>query len=335
MITKFRGDEYIMHRNEKNPIITKENFPLETNAVFNCGQTIFEGKTLLLIAAYYKTPINNSKCGIHVATSDDGVNFDINSEPLFLSEKWHGDCPGLFDTWVIDPRVTKIDDTYYIIRPGQVKGSGPSALLYKTKDFKTAEFIDCIALPSNRVPCLFPEKINGLYVRIDRPYNVHYPEEPDQIPDTDILRASMWLSYSPDLVYWGHHRPFLYPESVSFSNWKIGPTPPIKTKDGWLEIIHGVWKEDGEFCYSIGAMLLDINDPSKIIGLLDRWILTPTEPFETDGRVGNVVFPCGAIADEEKDEIRIYYGAADECIGLAKGSLSELIEAIKNCPAPY
>ena len=335
MITKFRGEEYIMHRNAKNPIITKEDFPLETNAVFNCGQTLFNGKTLLLIAAFYKEPLNNSKCGIHVATSQDGINFDINPTPLFLSDDWSGDCPGTFDGWVIDPRVTKIDDTYYIIRPGQVRGSGPCALLYKTKDFETAEFVDCVSLPSNRVPCLFPEKIDGLYVRLDRPYNVHCPEEPDQIPDTDILRASIWISYSPDLVYWGHHRPLLYPESVSFANWKIGPTPPIKTKDGWLEIIHGVWKENGEFCYSIGAMLMDLKDPSKIIGLLDRWILTPTEPFETDGRVGNVVFPCGAIAQEDKDEIRIYYGAADEHIGLAKGKLSELLEALKNSKAPY
>lgn len=335
MITKFRGEEYIMHRYKKSPIITKADFPLDTHAVFNCGQTMYEGKTVLLIAAFYKKPINNSKCGIHVAMSNDGINFEINEQPLFVSENWHGNCPGEFDNWVIDPRVTKIDDTYYIVRPGQENRGGPCALLYKTKDFKTAEFIDCISLPSNRVPCLFPEKVNGLYVRLDRPYNIHCPEEPEQIPDTDILRGSIWISYSPDLVYWGHHRPLLFPESVSFANWKIGPTPPIKTKDGWLEIIHGVWKENGEFCYSIGAMLLDLNEPTKILGLLDRWILTPTQPFETDGRVGNVVFPCGAIADEEKDEIRIYYGAADEHIGLAKGKLSELMEALKNSSAPY
>ena len=82
-------------------------------------------------------------------------------------------------------------------------------------------------------------------------------------------------------------------------------------------------------------MLLDLNDPSKILGLLDRWILTPSAPFEIEGRVANVVFPCGAIGDEEKDEIRIYYGAADEHIGLAVGKLSELLDALKNSSAPY
>ena len=336
MITKLRGEEYIMHRHEKNPIITNSDFPLETHAVFNCGQTMYNGKTVLLIAAFYKTPLKKSRAGIHVAMSDDGINFTINPEPLFTTNyDWHGNCPGEFDRWVIDPRVTKIDDTYYIIRPGQVGGSGPCGLLYKTKDFETAEFVDCVALPSNRVPCLFPEKVNGLYVRLDRPYNIHAKEEPECIPDDDPLRGSIWISYSPDLVYWGHHRPLLYPESVPYSNWKIGPTSPVKTKDGWLEIIHGVWKEDGDFCYSIGAILLDLEDPSKVLHVLQHWILTPTEDYEVYGRVENVVFPCGFIADEEKDEIKIYYGAADEHIGLATGKLSELLEALKNSPAPY
>ena len=109
----------------------------------------------------------------------------------------------------------------------------------------------------------------------------------------------------------------------------MGPTPPIKTKDGWLVIIHGVMLENKEFCYSIGAMLLDLNNPEKIIGLLENCILTPTEPYEREGKVNNVVFPCGAIADEETDTIRIYYGAADTCIGLAEGKLSELLDELK------
>lgn len=122
----------------------------------------------------------------------------------------------------------------------------------------------------------------------------------------------------------------MYPESISkYANWKMGPTPPIKTKEGWLEIIHGVFKENGEFCYSIGVMLLDLDDPQKIIGVSDNWILTPTESYETNGRVENVVFPCGAIADHETDTLRIYYGAADTCIGLATGKISELVAACK------
>ncbi len=318
-----------MHRYEQNPIITVEDFPIPSHAVYNCGQTMYNGKTVLLIAAFYKErKANGSITGIHVAMSDDGIHFEINPEPLCDKRDWAGECPGNYDCWVIDPRITKIDDTYYIVRPAQVAAGGPAAVLEKTKDFKTVEFVECISMPSNRVPCLFPEKINGQYVRLDRPYNLVELEDKGGHPLDDKLVAGIWISYSPDMVYWGKHRPLLYPP-LSYANYKVGPTPPIKTKDGWLEIIHGVYKENREFCYSIGAMLLDLNDPSKIIGVAEDCILTPNEPYEVKGMVDNVVFACGAIADEETDTIRIYYGAADTCIGLATGSLSELIDACK------
>lgn len=329
MIEKFRGPENIMHRYEKNPIITLEDFPVPARAVFNCGQTMYNGQTILLIAAIYQDrKPNGSITGIHVARSDDGIHFEIEKEPLCDKRDWAGECPGNYDCWVIDPRVTKIDDTYYIVRPAQVAAGGPAAVLEKTKDFESVEFVECIALPSNRVPCLFPEKINGQYVRLDRPYNLVELEDKGGHSLDDKLVAGIWISYSPDMVYWGKHRPLLYPP-LSYANYKVGPTPPIKTKEGWLEIIHGVYKENREFCYSIGAMLLDLNDPSKIIGIAKDCILTPNEPYEIKGRVDNVVFPCGAIADEETDTIRIYYGGADTCIGLATGSLSELIDACK------
>lgn len=320
-----------MHRYEKNPIITVEDFPLPALRVFNCGQTMYNGKTILLIAANYKESINGSTTGIHLATSEDGIHFDIHKEPFCSKREWT-EFPMICDRWVIVPRITKIEDTYYIVRPAQIEDVGPAALLEKTKDFKTLEFVECISLPNNRVPCLFPEKINGQYVRIDRPYSMVRVGNDGGHPLDDRLIGGMWISYSPDLIYWGKHRPLFYPP-LSFANYKVGPTPPIKTRDGWLEIIHGVYKENREWCYSLGAIILDLKDPSKVIGALDRWILTPTEKYETDGLTQNVVFSCGAIADEEKDEIRIYYGAADECIGLATGSLSELLDAVKSSKA--
>ncbi len=344
MITKFQGPEFIMHRYPKNPIFSKDNFPFPIKRVFNCGQTVYNGKILLLVPVVYDDPeLKWFNCtAIHVATSEDGINFEVDREPLFRGEFGKEQFREVeingarhivsWDAWVIDPRVTKIDDTYYISRPAQLNMAGeggPAAVLYKTKDFKSVEFVECIAQPSNRVPCLFPEKINGMYARIDRPYN-HcwvYTNSGSHALD-DATKSGMWLSYSPDLVFWGKNRPLLYPP-LSFANQKVGPTPPIKTKDGWLVIIHGVYTENREFCYSLSAMLLDLEDPSKIIGVLDKPILTPVEDYEVHGDVDNVVFACGAIADEEKDEIRIYYGAADTCIGLATGKLSELIEATK------
>ena len=322
-------NEFILHRSECNPIIRPEDFPVSADSVMNCGQAMYKGKIVLLIAVIYRGLLNGEKTGIHVGFSEDGIHFQINPEPLCRHTDWCG-LVGNFDCWVIDPRLTQIGDTYYIVRPGEGP-NGPCALLEKTVDFKTVEFIDCIALPANRVPCLFPEKIGGYYVRLDRPFNQHENEEPECVPDTEKLKAGIWVSYSPDLVFWGKHRPLIYPEAIpNYANWKMGPTPPIKTKDGWLEIIHGVYKENGEFCYSIRAMLLDLENPQKIIGVTRDWILTPTEPYETNGRVDNVVFPCGAIADIETDTIRIYYGAADTCIGLATGKLSELIAACKS-----
>lgn len=261
MITKFRGEEYILHRYQGNPIITAKNFPVPAKSVFNCGQTMYQGKYLLLIAAHYDIPEDPWRTGIHVATSEDGVNFDIHPEPLCKSS-FMKEFPVNLDCWVIDPRVTKIDDTYYIVRPAQSHECGPAAVLEKTKDFKTLEFVDCIALPPNRVPCLFPEKINGMYVKMDRPYSYLTNEMLGTTYGEDEYKGTMWISYSPDMIHWGHYRPVLFPD-LGYSNYKIGPTPPIKTKDGWLVIIHGVWREGAEFCYSLGAVLLDLENPQR------------------------------------------------------------------------
>ncbi len=310
MINDRKYNEYILHRSEHNPLLSPSDFPGGfADSVMNCGQVIHDGKVTLLVAVVYRGRYNGAEAGIHVATSEDGIHFEINPEPLCKPVDW---APGWkeMDRWVIDPRVTKIDDTYYIVRPGQCP-AGPVALLEKTKDFKSVEYIDCISLPSNRVPCLFPEKVNGRYARLDRPN-----------------QGGIWISYSPDLVHWGSFKPLLMPWGAFFGL-KVGPTPPIKTKDGWLEIFHGVWRNCANERYSLSAMLLDLEDPSKIIGKMESWILTPQADCERLGNVNNVVFACGALADEEKDEIRVYYGAADEHVCLATGSLSELIDACK------
>ena len=312
-------NEFILHRSEHNPIIRPEDFPVPADSVMNCGQTTYHGKTVLLVACIYRGMVNGRKTGIHVAMSDDGIHFDIDPEPLCKPTGWSGDMCD-YDGWVIDPRLTKMGDTYYIIRPGE-GALGPCALLEKTTDFKTLEFMGCIALPPNRVPCLFPEKVGGKYVRFDRPMNGGGHKNCGEI----------WLSYSPDLLHWGEHRPLLIPTAtgVPYFEFKIGPTVPVKTKEGWLALFHGTWDTCADTRYSIGAMLLDLDDPSKIIGITRSWILTPQAPYEMMGHVSNVVFPCGCLADEEKDEIRLYYGAADERIALATGKLSELIDACK------
>lgn len=309
-------NEFIMHRHPKNPIIRPEDFPVPADSVMNCGQAMYQGKTVLLVAVVYRGIVNGSKTGIHVAMSTDGLSFEVDPKPLCTMSNWCGK-DSFYDRWVIDPRLTQIGDEYYIVRPGQGP-CGPCALLEKTTDFKSVEFIDCIALPPNRVPCLFPKKINGKYVRLDRP-----------MFGSGKGCGDIWISYSPDLIHWGEHRPLLSPGIAPYFDFKIGPTVPVKTKEGWLEIFHGTWNTCADVRYSLGAMLLDLDDPSKIIGCTRSWILTPQADYEMMGHVSNVVFACGCLVDEEKDEIKIYYGAADERICLATGSLNALIDACK------
>jgi predicted GH43/DUF377 family glycosyl hydrolase len=306
-----------LHRYEHNPILSPKDFP-GAQALFNCGQTMYQGKTILLVSIVLK---GHPMPRIHVAESEDGLHFKIRPEPFITKSEVPFIEP--LDNWPIDPRLTYIaeDDTYYIMRPG---GSpyGCAAFLGKTKDFQTYEDIEVIALPHNRVPSLFPEKIDGCYVRFDRPYSVVYD------PHNQQQFGNIWISYSPDLIHWGRHRMLLAP----WANWngiKIGPTPPIKTPEGWLEIIHGVSGSCSGQRYCLGAVLLDLKDPTKIIGKASSFILCPDTDYEFMGNVPNVVFTCGAIGDLEKDLLRVYYGGADTCIALATGKISQIIEMCK------
>ncbi|OGV59934.1 MAG: hypothetical protein A2X45_16655 [Lentisphaerae bacterium GWF2_50_93] len=310
----FKKETYLT-RYKGNPIITPKSFPYgHADSVMNCGQIMHEGKTVLLLSV-----IDSAKkmTAIFYAESKDGINFDIREKPLITGLQ----DPRFkrLDIHVIDPRLTKIGDTYYIARPGNSESGECIAFLYRTKDFKEVEFMDCIALPNNRVPSLFPEKINGYYARLDRPYALGAASE----------KASVWLSYSPDLIHWGQHR-YLWSGNDNWNWGKIGPTPPLKTPKGWLVIMHGVCPSCDGYKYSLGAWMLDLNDPSKMIGRIRNYILTPDELYELVGNVGNVVFACGAIADEDKDQLRVYYGAADTSICLATGSLSRIIDTCLN-----
>jgi len=302
----------LLKRHPKNPIITPADFKYgPAHLVFNPGQCMYKGKTLLLLSVLLRNEEHGARA--HVAVSDDGINFDIHEKPLFFPHI-DSDIIGGLDEHPIDFRITQIEDTYYIVRPG-TSPKGTVGLLYKTKDFESAEFIDIIALPNNRVPCLFPEKINGMYWRLDRPAVSGFPAK----------KAGIWIANSPNLTHWGHHRHLLDP----FHCWgheKIGPTPPIKTEKGWLVIIHGVSSNCSITTYSLGAVLLDLNNPEKVIGKMSSYILTPEEDYEYRGRTPGVVFTAGAIADMKTRRLRVYYGAADTCIGLAEGDLDEIVD---------
>ncbi len=303
----------LMKRHPKNPIIGPRDFPYgPADQVFNPGQCMYKGKTLLILSVKLR---NEPYARAHVATSDNGIDFEIEEEPLFQVDK--DKQFGELDTHPIDFRITQMGDTYYIMRPGNSEW-GCVAFLYKTKDFKTVEPMDIIALPHNRVPCLFPEKINGEYVRLDRPYSVG--------ADYEKSFANIWVSRSPDLIHWGQHRPLLKRNAFPWAGLKVGPTPPIKTESGWLEIVHGVQNCFSSWRYSLGAIMLDLENPERIIGAMQSYILTPETEYEHHGVIPDVVFATGAIADLDKRSLRIYYGGADTCVCLAEGDLDEIID---------
>lgn len=249
-----------------------------------------------------------------LAESDDGVHFTIRDQPLIDLTRAPYPFNQLTNPAIIDYQVTQIDDTYYLVAPVHIAPGGPVGLLGQTKDFQTYEPLETISLPDNRGISLFPEKINGQYYRLDRPTNA----------------GSIWLSSSPDLFHWGRHRLLLEPGYELWNRVKVGPTLPIKTPTGWLVIVHGVWSwQPSDFHYHIGAILLDSEYPERILGKTSSWLLAPEADYETRGMISDVVFPCGALVDLAKDELRLYYGAADTCIGLTTGSVSEVIDACR------
>ena len=190
-----------------------------------------------------------------------------------------------------------------------------------TFDFK--EFFQCenAFLPFNRNGVLFPEKINGKYAMLSR------PSDNGHTPFGDI-----YISYSPDMKFWGEHRCVMKASKFEESGWqctKIGAGPvPIKTADGWLMFYHGVINTCNGFRYSMGVALLDLEDPSKVLFRSKPYLLAPAELYETVGDVPNVVFPCAALV--EGDKVAVYYGAADTVVSVAFGYISEIIEFLKN-----
>ncbi len=305
----------ILKRYENNPILHVKDYP-GIAQLYNPSVVKYKDEYIMLVSVVehaatqgYGRDVGQTR----IARSKDGINFTLSDKDFIYAPK---DLYGaeLYHHF-IDNRITQIGDTYYIITPVMVKGyQSPVGMLGMTKDFETYTPIDIITAPKNRGASLFPEKINGKYYKLDR-------------PGGGYDSCDIWISASEDLVHWGEFKPVLEPGYRFWNVSKIGPTPPIKTSKGWLDIMHGVFTPSGGRTYYLGAILLDLEEPWKVIGKTNSYILAPEEEYEKHGNCDNTVFACGALADEEKDEITVYYGACDNYICMAKGSLSELVEA--------
>ena len=300
-----RGATDFLHRWEGNPIITLEDIPFRCNTVFNGSPVKINNEYLILL----RVEGQQGYSFLALARSDDGYHFEMDPEPVMMPKK-----SGPFAVYeargLEDPRITFLDGVHYILYTAASE-YGSRIAIAKTKDFKTYKRIALISEPGNKDGVLFPEKINGKYARLDRPVA------------NDI--GSIWISYSEDLIHWGHHEIVISPRPGYWDSTRIGASvPPIKTHKGWLEIYHGFKMTPGGPIYRMGTVLLDLENPSRVIARSKEAILSPREKYERVGDVNNVVFACGAIV-EPNNEVKIYYGAADTCVCVATTDLDELI----------
>lgn len=241
----------------------------------------------------------------YLAESFDGLNFTISPDPVFFPATDY-EIYG-----VEDPRISKIEDDYFITYTA-VSDNGFCIALASTKDFISFNRHGIIFPPENKDVALFPERINEKYFSLHRP-TVSF-----------IGKPSIWISESRDLLHWGNHQILLSPQNNKWEKNKIGAGPePILTDKGWLALYHSCGDDES---YSMSAILLDKNSPAKIIGKSKKPILLPENKYEKEGVVRNVVFSNGWVELENK--LLIYYGAADKYIALAETSVNLLLSLI-------
>jgi predicted GH43/DUF377 family glycosyl hydrolase len=300
-------------RYEGNPILTKRDIPYPVETVHNAGATKFEGRYILL----FRSHLHNGRSIIGIARSDDGYDFKADPMPFMVPSTESG-FSSFEEYGVEDPRICSIDGAYYITYSAYSR-FGVRIGLARTHDFRTVERISLISEPDMRNVVLFPETFNGRYARLDRPHS-------------EINPWAIWLSWSPDLVHWGESEPVINPVTYHWDQMKIGPgATPIKTSAGWLNIYHGVFPTMDGSVYRLGVALHDIADPATVLGVADDWILSPEDSWELTGYVHNVVFSCGAIAEDD-GTVKIYWGGADTvmCVGTAR--IEDLIQLCRDKP---
>ena len=344
----------LVQRCPQNPLITPADVPPSRDdwqvvGAFNPGATTFGNETILLLRVaecpkdkaddHELAPIYNSKTGkveyltvshsdpdlevpdprafyyhskmyltsishLRIARSTNGTDFTVDTAPaVFPATKYES-------FGLEDPRITRIADEFCITYK-VVSQYGICTALLKTKDFNQFQRQGIIFCPENIDVVLFPEKIEGKFCALTRP-----------VPKT-IGPPAIWLASSDDMIHWGGHKPIIMPRPGFFDSVKVGAScVPIKTEQGWLEIYHGSDQADR---YSIGAVLLDLKDPSKIIARSKEPLMQPEADYEIKGFYNNVIFASGATVDSE-GLVTIYYGAADACTAAATITIDEIIQ---------
>jgi beta-1,4-mannooligosaccharide/beta-1,4-mannosyl-N-acetylglucosamine phosphorylase len=329
MLPELFSNPAVKRWNNGEPVLTKEHVPYEAECIFNAGVAKYQGRYVMVFRNdYHYNPDTQGFgfCNLGLAYSKDGIRWEVEKKPFFSMDEMND--PEI--TRVYDPRLTVIDGVCYLCvavdtRHGLLGG------IATTDDFDKLKIIS-LSAPDNRNMVLFPGKIGGKYWRLERPLPVYSRGGVD--------RFDTWASASPDLRYWGDTSLVLAVEDVPWANDKTGPgAPPIKTPKGWLTLFHAVdrdksrgkngWEKTWQKRYCAGIMLLDLENPAKVIGLCREPLLVPETRWECDdGFRTNAIFPGGMVL-EDSGEVKIYYGAADTVECLATADVNDLIELCK------
>lgn len=292
----------VIRRCEGNPLISLESLPFRASDIWNAGVARVGDEVLLLLTIETLA----GQYTIYRAHSDDGLDFDVESEP-FLGPIESGPNEMYENGGIRDPRITPIDGEFYIT----YNADGHHGLrlgLARTKDFRSVERLAYISQVDVKAGALFSRPISGRHAVLKRP----------------DAGCSIWLSYSRDLEFWGDESVVMTPRGGYWDSNRIGAAaPPIEIDAGWLLIYYGEKLTSAGPLVRLGAAVLDGDDPSKVIGRSNIPILSPRERYERIGDVPNVVFSCGAILDG--DDVVVYYGASDSCICRGSAPLDEIL----------
>ena len=308
------GSSALVWRSSRNPIIARDQVP-RANSIFNSAVVPFEEG----FAGVFRVDDTQRVMNVHAGRSADGVDWQLDAEPIeFVPADGRVREVQEEFLYAYDPRVTWLEDRYYVTWCAGYHG--PTIGVGFTHDFRTFRRLDNAFLPFNRNGVLFPRRIGGSYAMLSR------PSDDGHTPFGDI-----YYSESPDLVHWGRHRHVMGTVPLTWQSTKIGAGPtPIETGEGWLVLYHGVLTSCNGFVYSMGAALLDLDEPWKVVARGRDYLLAPHAPYEQVGDVPNVVFPCAALVDREADRVSIYYGGADTVVCLAHAHLSELLAFVRS-----
>ncbi|WP_172197224.1 glycoside hydrolase family 130 protein [Saccharibacillus qingshengii] len=296
-------------RHSANPVVPRNPAP-GIARIFNSAVAAYEGGFI----GVFRAETVNGRPHLSLGRSVDALHWTFDERPIdFVDEEGKPYNPG----YAYDPRLVKVEGVYYIIWCTDFYGAAIG--LARTEDFRTFVRLENPFLPFNRNGVLFPRRIGGNYVMLSR------PSDSGHTPFGDVF-----LSESPDLLYWGKHRHVM---SKGGKGWwqsvKIGGGPaPIETSEGWLMFYHGVTGTCNGLVYSMSAVILDLDDPSKVKYRSGNFVLTPEEWYEERGFVANVIFPCATLHDADTGRIAVYYGAADTYVGIAYTTVDEIVRYV-------